>query len=69
MKNMEEVAELIAKKKLHTESLIAKLQKGFEWLVKNNRECPYSIRFFYRAWSNEYGLQNIVKRTSNMFKL
>jgi hypothetical protein len=69
MKNMEEVAELIAKKKLHTDSLIAKLQKGFEWLVKNNRECPYSIRFFYRAWSNEYGLQNIVKRTSNMFKL
>jgi DNA-binding Lrp family transcriptional regulator len=69
MKNMEEVAELIAKKKLHTESLLTKLQSGFEWLVKNNRECPYSIRFFYRAWSKEYGRQNIVKRTSNMFKL
>lgn len=69
MKNMEEVAELIAKKQLRTEGLLTKLQSGFEWLVKNNRECPYSIRFFYRAWSNEYGRQNIVKRTSNMFKL
>ena len=69
MKNMEEVAELIAKKQLHTEGLIAKLQQGFEWLNKNNRECPYSIRFFYRAWSNEYSSQNIVKKVTNKFKL